>query len=115
MTKIAKTGPLADTLRQMLAVLEEERQALAALDVDALTLTSKGKLACCDALAQGAPAALDSECRGLLQAAKHANEVNRRIRNLVAANVAARLDGLTGALGLYHSPTAPSRHSIAHA
>lgn len=106
---------LAATLRQMLAVLEQERQALAALDIDALTLSGQDKLSLCDTLGQSDPAALDGECRGLLQAAKQANEVNRRVRNLVAANVAARLDGLTGAIGLYRSPMGGSRYSSAHA
>ena len=111
---IEKTG-LADALRQMLAVLEQERQALAALDIDALTLAGHDKKSLCDTLEQSGHASLDGECRGLLQAAKQANEVNRRVRNLVAANVAARLDSLTGATGLYRSPVGGSRFSAAHA
>ena len=104
---------LAATLRQMLAVLEQERQALAALDIDALTLSGRDKLSLCGTLEVTDPDSLDSECRGLLQAAKQANEVNRRVRNLVAANVAARLDALTGAFGLYRSPQATSRRPVA--
>ena len=111
----APAADLATTLRQMLAVLEEERQALAALDIDALTLTGKGKLSLCATLEGAAPPQLDGECRALLQAAKQANEVNRRVRNLVAANVTARLEALTGALGLYRSPMSGSRYSAAHA
>ncbi len=106
---------LAATLRQMLAVLEQERQALAALDVDALTLAGQDKLSLCDALSGTVAAGLDGECQGLLLAAKQANEVNRRVRNLVAANISARLDGLTGALGLYRSPLGGSRSLAAHA
>jgi hypothetical protein len=102
---------LAATLRQMLAVLEQERQALAALDIDALTLAGQGKLSLCDTLEGSAVAALDGECRGLLLAARQANEVNRRVRTLVAANVSARLDALTGAVGLYRSPLGGSRYA----
>lgn len=115
MTHKSTTDDLATTLRQMLAVLEQERQALAALDIDRLTLSGQEKLSLCDVLHGNQPAELDSECRGLLQAARQANEVNRRVRNLVAANVAARLDALTGALGLYRSPLLGSRHPAAHA
>jgi len=106
---------LAASLRQMLAVLELERQALAALDIDALTVSGRDKLSLCDALENADPAMLDGECRGLLQAARQANEVNRRVRNLIAANVAARLDSLTGAIGLYRSPIRGSRFAAAHA
>ena len=34
---------------------------------------------------------IDEECRGLLDAARRLNEVNRQVRNLIAANVAAML------------------------
>ena len=47
---------------------------------------------------------LDEECRGLLDAARRLNEVNRQVRNLIAANVSARLDALTGAPALYRAP-----------
>lgn len=117
MTHNAAPAPtdLAGTLRQMLAVLEQERQALAALDIDALSLAGQGKLSLCGTLERAAPEALDGECRGLLLAARQANEVNRRVRNLVAANVSARLDALTGAMGLYRSPVSGSRYTTAHA
>jgi hypothetical protein len=117
MTKTATPAPhdLAATLRQMLAALEAERQALAALDIDALTLSGRDKLSLCDELGGADVGALDGECRGLLLAARQANEVNRRVRNLVAANISARLDALTGALGLYRSPLGGSRFSAAHA
>ena len=49
------------------------------------------------------PALIDEECRGLLDAARRLNEVNRQVRNLVAANVAARLDALTGSPALYRA------------
>ncbi len=107
---------LAGNLRQMLAVLETERQALAAMDVDALVLSAQGKHGLCGEilggeilggeLAGGDNAAIDAECRSLLEAARHQNEVNRKIRNLLAANVAARLDALTRNPGLYTAPQA---------
>lgn len=94
---------LAGNLRQMLAVLEDERQALAGLDVDALVLATSGKQSLCDEL-ETFGTSIDAECRGLLEAARHQNEVNRRLRNLLAANVAARLDALTQSPGLYSGP-----------
>ena len=97
---------LAGNLRQMLAVLETERQALAAMDVDALLVTSQDKDRMCGTLEAGATAPVDNECRGLLEAARHQNEVNRKIRNLLAANVSARLEALTRAPGLYAGPKA---------
>lgn len=95
---------LAADLRQMLAVLEGERQALATMDVDALVLCTTEKNGLCGQLAQGAPLQMDGECRTLLEAARHQNEVNRKIRNLLAANVAARLDALTRSPGIYTAP-----------
>ena len=102
----AKAGALADTLRQMLAALESERQSLAALDLDALVLSAHDKHGLCSALEGTGRDAIDPECRSLLEAARHQNEVNRKVRNLLAANVAARLDALTSAPGLYSAPQA---------
>ncbi|KLE31245.1 hypothetical protein [Aurantiacibacter luteus] len=102
------TAPmLKDQLRQMLAVLEDERQALAGLDIDALTLMGKGKHTLCAALEAQDAQSIDEECRALLLSARHANEVNRRIRNLVSANVAARLDALTQRAGTYNARPRP--------
>ena len=51
----------------------------------------------CDALAALGPVGLvDGETRGLAETAQRLNEVNRRVRNLLAANVAARLEALGG-------------------
>ena len=99
-------APLADHLRQMLAVLETERQALAAMDVDALMLSANGKHSLLGELEQHGADAVDAECRALLEAARHQNEVNRKVRNLLAANVAQRLDMLTRNPGLYTAPQA---------
>ena len=87
---------LAASLRQMIAVLETERQALAGLDADALIASAHEKEGLCDALAEFGPQALDSETRGLAETARQLNEVNRRVRNLLAANVAARIEALGG-------------------
>jgi hypothetical protein len=100
---------LRDTLRQMLAVLEDERQALAGLDVDAIMGCAVGKNALCGRLDTTAPEAIDEECRGLLEAARRVNEANRRVRNLIAANVSARLDALTGQPALYRAQAPHAR------
>jgi hypothetical protein len=102
-------APLAASLRQMIAVLEIERQALAALDADALTGASHDKQALCDVLAGIGPQALDSETRGLAETARQLNEVNRRVRNLLAANVAARIEAMGGARHLPRVTYAPLR------
>lgn len=97
---------LADQLRQMIAVLQAERQALAEMDIDALMVSAMGKQGLCDDLQAAAPATLDKECDGLLRSARQLNEVNRRVRNLLAVNVSARLDALTGSAGLYSRQSA---------
>ncbi len=100
---------LRDTLRQMLAVLEDERHALAGLDVDAIMGCAVGKTALCGRLDTTVPEAIDDECRALLEAARRVNEGNRRVRNLIAANVSARLDALTGQPALYRAHAAAAR------
>ncbi len=92
----ADSTPLAANLRQMIAVLERERQALAALDADDLICSARDKDALCDALAAIVPQTLDTESRALAETARQLNEVNRRVRNLLAANVAARIEALGG-------------------
>jgi hypothetical protein len=92
----ANPDPLAAGLRQMIAVLQRERQALAAMDADDLFGAARDKEALCDALAAIGPQALDSETRSLAETARQLNEVNRRVRNLLAANVAARIEALGG-------------------
>lgn len=93
---LALAAPLAVNLRQMIAVLERERQALAALDADGLVGAAQDKEALCDALAAIGPQALDAETRPLAETTRQLNEVNRRVRNLLAANVAARIEALGG-------------------
>ncbi len=87
---IALTGKL----RQMIAALEHERQALATLDADALFEACRAKDALCATLTPVSPDLLDAETRPLVETARQLNEVNRRVRNLLAANVAARLEAL---------------------
>jgi hypothetical protein len=100
---------MRDNLRQMIAVLQAERQALAGLDLDAIMGCAHDKVALCGTLdastARLGEFPIDEECRGLLDAARRLNEVNRQVRNLIAANVAARLDALTGSPALYKAGT----------
>lgn len=95
-------------LRQMIAVLENERRALAALDLDAVLAAAADKHTLCAEIDAGA-GGLDAEGLALLDSAQRLNEINRQVRNLVAANVAARLDALAGAPALYRKPPAYAR------
>lgn len=102
--------PLRDQLRQMLALLEGERQALAGLDLDRILSSAHGKMELCSLLEQCDTSAIDEECRGLLDAVKRLNEINRRLRNVIASNMQARLSALTGSLNLYsHGASAAMR------
>ncbi|MBB3861875.1 hypothetical protein GGQ88_003165 [Novosphingobium hassiacum] len=94
---------LRDQLRQMLAVLQEERHALAGLDLDVIMGCASNKAALCGTLADVDSDLIDEECRGLLDSARRLNEANRRVRNLIAANVSSRLDALTGTTPLYRA------------
>lgn len=105
------SAPLSDSLRQMLALLEGERQALAALDLERIITCADGKQNVCHAL-DGRGAELDEECRGLLDAVKRMNEVNRKLRNLLAANVQARLSALTGNWTVYEAGRAPAAREL---
>lgn len=97
---------LRDNLRQMVAVLQAERQALAELDLDGIMGCASDKAALCGTMADADHAAVDAECRGLLDAARRLNEVNRQVRNLIANNVSSRLDQLTGSPALYKASPA---------
>ena len=94
---------LREILRQMLTVLESERHALAGLDVDSIVGCTVRKNVLCGRLEDTGAHAVDEECRGLLDAARRLNETNRKVRNLIAANVSARLDALTGQPALYRA------------
>jgi len=94
--------PLRETLRQMLALLEGERQALAGLDLERILTCADGKLELCEAIERcGTSAELDEECRGLLDGVRRLNEINRKLRNLIASNMQARFTALTGQVGIY--------------
>lgn len=93
----------------MIAVLERERQALAALDADDLIVAAREKETLCDELATIVPNALDRETRSLAETARQLNEVNRRVRNLLAANVAARIEALGGPRRIPRATYAPAR------
>ena len=103
---MAASVSLSEALRQMLALLEGERQALAALDLERIVTCTDGKQQLCGAL-DGRGAELDEECRGLLDAVKRMNEVNRKLRNLLAANVQSRLSALSGTGAIYEASAAP--------
>lgn len=103
LTASPNPATLRDALRQMLAVLEAERQALAGMDVDAVMGAANDKGTLCGALEGASGVILDDECRALLESARRLNEVNRQVRNLVAANVSARLNALTGSPQLYRA------------
>jgi hypothetical protein len=92
---------LRDTLRQMLAVLEDERQALAGLDLDAIVGVTHSKDRLCGTLGEVGAMELDEECRGLIETAKRLNEVNRQVRNIIAHNVSTRLNALVGSPQVY--------------
>lgn len=92
---------LRDNLRQMVAVLQAERQALAEMDLDGIMGCASDKASLCDRMEEVDHAAVDAECRGLLDAARRLNEVNRQVRNLIANNVSSRLDAMTGSPALY--------------
>ena len=110
-----QTGELRETLRQMVAVLQAERQGLAGLDLDVIMGTANDKQALCGILGDVVVEEVDEECRGLLDAARRLNEVNRQVRNLIAANVSARLDSLTGSPALYRPGGGASRAAYAYA
>lgn len=107
--EVVTNAPLAANLRQMIAVLEQERQSLAALDADGLICSAREKEALCDTLAAIGSQPLDSETRTLAETAQQLNEVNRRVRNLLAANVAARIEALGGQHRMARVTYAPLR------
>lgn len=103
---MSQPAELRDALRHMLATLQGERQALAGLDLDAIIGAAEEKQTLCNRIDRSASHDLDDECRGLLDAARRLNEANRRVRNLIAANVTARLDALTGRHQTYQAKPA---------
>ena len=97
----APNAELAQTLRQMLAVLQDERRALAGLDLAGIVdcATRKGHL--CEVLAKVEASAIDAPVQQLLTSAARLNDGNARLRNLIAGKVSTRLTALTGRSSLY--------------
>jgi hypothetical protein len=63
------------------------------------------KYVLCEELEAAGDGHIDEETRGLIDAARRLNEVNRQLRNLIAANVSARLNALSGGAPLYKAQT----------
>ncbi|KRA82873.1 hypothetical protein [Altererythrobacter sp. Root672] len=97
---MSHSANLGESLRQMFALLEAERQALAAIDLERIITCADGKMNLCDAI-EGRGAELDEESRGVLDAVLRLNDVNRKLRNLIASNVQTRLTALSGGSPLY--------------
>lgn len=93
--------PLNQALHSLAGVLEAERQALAALDLERILVCARGKEDLAGQLARYRSDTLDDECKGLLDAVRRLNAINRKMRNLIAANIQARLGELTGTVELY--------------
>ena len=85
-----------------------DRVGLLLHDLDAILGTAADKSNLCGRLADTESTAIDAECRGLLDAARRLNEVNRQLRNLIAANVGQRLEALTGVPQLYRAQPGPA-------
>ena len=89
---------LRNNLRQMIALLQAERQALADFDINGIMGGAPHEVPQCGTRDAFGPfvadPALNEECQSLLDAARRLNEANRQIRNLIAADVADRLDAL---------------------
>jgi len=101
-------------LQQMHALLQGERQALAALDLERVVTCTNGKMDLCAKLETVDHANLDEECLGVLDAIRRLNQINRRLRNLIASNVENRLGSLGGDGQPY--ATLPRQYTdIAHA
>ena len=106
---------IKEMLRQMIATMETERQALAGMDIEAIMGCSRDKSDLCDTLGSASNDNLDDECLSLIDAARRMNEVNRQIRNLVAANVSSRLAALTGGTNVYKLNAARAGYARHHA
>ena len=97
----AAQGDLSQTLRQMLAVLQEERRALAGLDLAGIVGCAMRKGQLCEVLADADTATIDAPLQDLLTSAARINDGNARLRNLIAGKVSTRLTALTGRSPLY--------------
>ena len=98
----AVTAPdMTQTVRQMLAVLQDERRALAGLDLAGVVDCAMRKGHLCEVLADADTGTIEAPLRDLLTSAARLNDGNARLRNLIAGKVSARLTALTGRSSLY--------------
>lgn len=102
-TSTGQTLTLRDTLRRMIDLLQQERQALAGMNMEAIMGCAYEKYDLCEKLEGAGRDEFDEEAKGQLDAARRLNEVNRQLRNLIAANVTARLEAITGGPALYRA------------
>lgn len=98
---LPELGDPVGIARQIVAVLEEERRALAGLDRDGILACATAKAQLCDTLDAHAPSTISAELRDLLLTARRLNDANGRLRNLVAGKISTRLTALSGRPGLY--------------
>ena len=98
---VAVQPDLTHAMRQMLAVLQEERRALAALDLAGIVDCAARKGALCEALAHADARTIDPAVKELVASAARLNDGNARMRNLIAGKVSTRLTALTGRSPLY--------------
>ncbi len=101
MNAAAATPDVMQTVRQMLAVLQDERRALAGLDLSGIVDCAMRKGHLCEVLADADTAAIDAPLKDLLASAARLNDGNARLRNLIAGKVSTRLTALTGRSSLY--------------
>jgi len=98
---IAAQPDLTQAMRQMLAVLNEERRALAALDLAGIVDCAARKGDLCEVVAHADASRIDAAAQELLANAARLNDGNARLRNLIAGKVSTRLTALTGRSPLY--------------
>lgn len=96
-----KQPDVMQVLRQMLAVLQDERRALAGLDLAGIIDCAARKGELCETLAHADASRLDPPLQDLLATAARLNDGNARLRNLIAGKVSTRLTALTGRSPLY--------------
>ena len=71
------------------------------MDLDRISNCTSGKIQICEKLEAVERGDLDEECLGVLDAVRRLNEINRRLRNLIASNVQNRLGALSGSNAPY--------------
>jgi hypothetical protein len=97
----AAVPDVTQTVRHILAVLQDERRALAGLDLAGIVDCAMRKGHLCEVLAGAEAGAIDAPLHALLASAARLNDGNARLRNLIAGKVSTRLTALTGRSSLY--------------